>query len=71
MTLAFELSKHSKKCIYKAIYKKMKTNKKQGHLKENVAVWNKFCLHPQKKKKRGLSVAYCIFPIATQNAYLG
>lgn len=52
MTLAFELSKHSKKCIYKAIYKKMKTNKKQGHLKENVAVWNKFCLHSQKKKKK-------------------
>ena len=48
----------------------MKTNKKQGHLKENVTVWNKFCLHPQKKKKR-LSAAYSIFPIAIQNAYLG
>ena len=74
MTLAFELSKHNKKCVYKAMYKK----KKKKNQKQKTSTFDRKCcileeilLASSKKKKKRLSVAYSIFPIATQNAYLG
>ena len=70
MTLAFELSKHNKKCVYKAMYKKWKQTKNKDIWKKILQFrTNSACI--LKKKKKWLTAADSIFPIAIQNAYLG
>lgn len=63
MTLAFELSKHNKKCVYKAMYKKWKQTKNKDIWKKILQFrTNSACILKKKKKGYLQHIVFFLLP---------